>query len=288
MAPRGRVLEAWEPRKCCHGRDGGAGALRPRGGAAAETALAAAWARASPPLPPLRPPCSSSRRTAQRNAAQATMSDKKAINPVWAAAKPFVNGGASGMLSTCLIQPIDMVKVRIQLGEKGNPVSGWGQRGAAAAGRCGPGKLTERWCRGDRHRRRPTPCSAPPDARRAGRDRAAHDCQPGRGVAVQGPVGGPAAPGHLHHRAPGHLQQHLRVRGLERAWRGRACGRGPCSDGGSAMAAGGRRSPSPAAHPRHPTALTHIHTPPRPLCAGTPRRPTTTSRCRCGRRPCAA
>lgn len=47
--------------------------------------------------------------------------EKKAINPVWAAAKPFVNGGASGMLSTLFIQPIDMVKVRIQLGEKGNP-----------------------------------------------------------------------------------------------------------------------------------------------------------------------
>lgn len=39
------------------------------------------------------------------------MSEKKQINPVWAAAKPFVNGGASGMLSTMLIQPIDMVKV---------------------------------------------------------------------------------------------------------------------------------------------------------------------------------
>jgi hypothetical protein len=25
--------------------------------------------------------------------------------------KPFVNGGASGMLATCVIQPIDMVKV---------------------------------------------------------------------------------------------------------------------------------------------------------------------------------
>jgi hypothetical protein len=49
--------------------------------------------------------------------------EKKQIHPVWAAAKPFVNGGASGMLSTMLIQPIDMIKVRIQLGEKGNPVS---------------------------------------------------------------------------------------------------------------------------------------------------------------------
>lgn len=37
--------------------------------------------------------------------------------------KPFVNGGASGMLATCIIQPIDMVKVRIQLGAVGGPVS---------------------------------------------------------------------------------------------------------------------------------------------------------------------
>lgn len=30
---------------------------------------------------------------------------------VWPTVKPFVNGGASGMLATCVIQPIDMVKV---------------------------------------------------------------------------------------------------------------------------------------------------------------------------------
>ncbi|KAK2977703.1 hypothetical protein RJ640_026843 [Escallonia rubra] len=36
---------------------------------------------------------------------------------VWPTVKPFVNGGASGMLATCvMIQPIDMIKVRIQLG----------------------------------------------------------------------------------------------------------------------------------------------------------------------------
>ncbi|KAG6705041.1 hypothetical protein I3842_07G162700 [Carya illinoinensis] len=29
---------------------------------------------------------------------------------------PFVNGGTSCMLTTCVIQPIDMIKVRIQLG----------------------------------------------------------------------------------------------------------------------------------------------------------------------------
>ncbi|KAK9125723.1 hypothetical protein Scep_014569 [Stephania cephalantha] len=36
---------------------------------------------------------------------------------VWLTVKPFVNGGASGMLATCVIQPVDMVKVRIQLGQ---------------------------------------------------------------------------------------------------------------------------------------------------------------------------
>lgn len=30
---------------------------------------------------------------------------------VWPTIKPFVNGGASGMLATCVIQPIDMIKV---------------------------------------------------------------------------------------------------------------------------------------------------------------------------------
>lgn len=30
---------------------------------------------------------------------------------VWSTVKPFVNGGSSGMLATCVIQPIDMIKV---------------------------------------------------------------------------------------------------------------------------------------------------------------------------------
>ncbi|EYU39263.1 hypothetical protein MIMGU_mgv1a010902mg [Erythranthe guttata] len=36
---------------------------------------------------------------------------------IWSTVKPFANGGASGMLATCVIQPIDMIKVRIQLGQ---------------------------------------------------------------------------------------------------------------------------------------------------------------------------
>lgn len=43
--------------------------------------------------------------------------------PAWLAVKPYLNGGLSGMAATCIIQPIDMVKVRIQLGAKGSPVS---------------------------------------------------------------------------------------------------------------------------------------------------------------------
>lgn len=39
-----------------------------------------------------------------------------ADNPVWKAAKPFVTGSLSGMFGTCCIQPMDMIKVRVQLG----------------------------------------------------------------------------------------------------------------------------------------------------------------------------
>jgi len=39
-----------------------------------------------------------------------------ADNPVWKASKPFVTGSMSGMFATCCIQPMDMIKVRIQLG----------------------------------------------------------------------------------------------------------------------------------------------------------------------------
>ncbi|XP_075652089.1 mitochondrial dicarboxylate/tricarboxylate transporter DTC-like [Castanea sativa] len=47
------------------------------------------------------------------------MGDEKKAKPigVWPTVKPFVNGGTSGMLATCVIQPIEMIKVRIQLGQ---------------------------------------------------------------------------------------------------------------------------------------------------------------------------
>lgn len=39
--------------------------------------------------------------------------------PVMKAALPFINGGVSGMVATTVIQPVDMVKVRIQLAGEG-------------------------------------------------------------------------------------------------------------------------------------------------------------------------
>jgi len=42
-----------------------------------------------------------------------------ADNPVWKATKPFVTGSLSGCIATCCIQPIDMIKVRIQVGAAG-------------------------------------------------------------------------------------------------------------------------------------------------------------------------
>jgi solute carrier family 25 oxoglutarate transporter 11 len=39
--------------------------------------------------------------------------------PFMRAALPFINGGVSGMIATTVIQPIDMVKVRLQLAGEG-------------------------------------------------------------------------------------------------------------------------------------------------------------------------
>lgn len=54
--------------------------------------------------------------------AQVATADTAPKNSIWKAVKPFLNGGASGMLATCVIQPVDMVKVRLQLGATGSPV----------------------------------------------------------------------------------------------------------------------------------------------------------------------
>ena len=47
-----------------------------------------------------------------RTAARSTKPDSVLRNPIIAAALPFVNGGAAGMIATSVIQPVDMVKVR--------------------------------------------------------------------------------------------------------------------------------------------------------------------------------
>ncbi|KAH6982043.1 mitochondrial carrier domain-containing protein [Ilyonectria sp. MPI-CAGE-AT-0026] len=56
----------------------------------------------------------------------AARSDSAAIatdllhSPVVRAALPFINGGISGMVATSVIQPVDMIKVRIQLAGEGS------------------------------------------------------------------------------------------------------------------------------------------------------------------------
>ncbi len=42
------------------------------------------------------------------------MTDKGSTG-IWDKIQPFVIGGLSGMTATCIIQPIDMIKVTIQL-----------------------------------------------------------------------------------------------------------------------------------------------------------------------------
>ncbi|KAF8056785.1 1-acyl-sn-glycerol-3-phosphate acyltransferase [Scenedesmus sp. PABB004] len=67
---------------------------------------------------PLRPRAACPARMAVAMSQSSSMAD----NPVWKAVKPYVNGGLSGMGATCLIQPVDMVKVRLQLGATGGPL----------------------------------------------------------------------------------------------------------------------------------------------------------------------
>lgn len=46
-----------------------------------------------------------------------TEEKKPQTSGVWPAVKPFFNGSTAGMLATGVIQPIDMIKVRMQLGQ---------------------------------------------------------------------------------------------------------------------------------------------------------------------------
>eukprot|EP00435_Cladocopium_sp_Y103_P073283 s171_g43.t1 len=59
--------------------------------------------------------CSSARRRHVFEPPSSIAAIAMADNPVWKACKPFATGSLAGMFATCCIQPIDMVKVRIQL-----------------------------------------------------------------------------------------------------------------------------------------------------------------------------
>jgi len=48
---------------------------------------------------------------------------KPKTSATWNTAEPFVFGGLSGMVATCVIQPIDMIKVRIQLTGEGGALA---------------------------------------------------------------------------------------------------------------------------------------------------------------------
>jgi hypothetical protein len=45
-----------------------------------------------------------------------------AVAQLWQTTQPFVHGGMSGMAAWMFVQPIDIVKVRIQLGDVKSPV----------------------------------------------------------------------------------------------------------------------------------------------------------------------
>lgn len=45
-------------------------------------------------------------------AAVTAAQDQRKPGAVWTTVKPFLNGGLAGMGATCVIQPVDMIKVR--------------------------------------------------------------------------------------------------------------------------------------------------------------------------------
>ncbi|CAM6092146.1 unnamed protein product [Calypogeia fissa] len=50
-------------------------------------------------------------------AAVTAAQEQRKPGALWTTVKPFLNGGLAGMGATCVIQPVDMIKVRIQLGQ---------------------------------------------------------------------------------------------------------------------------------------------------------------------------
>jgi hypothetical protein len=123
---------------------------------------------------------------------------------VWQTLKPFVNGGAAGITATCVIQPVDIVKV-------------WPPAVGTRLHRATPHTVPVRRVAGRRPARRPfvdtascpsTPPGPPPDRRRglpAGRP--GRDCQEG-GLRhpVHRPVRRRSAADYIHQQPHGHLQ----------------------------------------------------------------------------------
>merc|ERR1719193_2582095 len=94
--------------------------------ATAETAVSemATTEAAAPPAPPA-PPAAVPKMAAVETAAVAS-TNLQDRSMVWKTVRPFLIGGLSASSATCCIQPIDMVKVRIQLQSgviNANPVS---------------------------------------------------------------------------------------------------------------------------------------------------------------------
>lgn len=167
---------------------------------------------------------------------------KPAAKSVWQNIKPFVNGGASGMLATCVIQPIDMVKVRLQLGAQGSPVrslcarrshlpkSGVAQaEGASAKVSCRvflPQHVAEHaglyalvqwrlaWRQSEACYQDLRALCLPDRG-----DKGDH-CQGGLWRPVSRPVGGAVAAGHIHNRASGYLQQPVYLPEEGQRWQG--------------------------------------------------------------------
>ena len=55
-------------------------------------------------------------------------------HPIYTTAKPFINGGLSGMLSCCCVHPLDTLKVRQQLGDRAGGSLGVARRLVASEG----------------------------------------------------------------------------------------------------------------------------------------------------------
>ena len=166
---------------------------------------------------------------------RATMS--LADNATWNAVKPFLNGGLSGMGATCIIQPLDIVKVRpsaIPPRRLAAPIRSRGVRRLGRARGLGPARAprgSPRAFAPRPNRRRQTPPRSP----RAGERRPADPPQPPTNqpppaASFLSPLSEPSAasplplagppPARLHRRPLRGRRRHHQERGLRRALHG--------------------------------------------------------------------